>query len=65
MAQYCITMEQTLRIAKWFEAEDDEAAEDIAAQIYEETDVEEYMGAGMEGDYALVADNGRTILDWS
>lgn len=65
MAQYCITMEQTLRIAKWFEAEDDEAAEDIAAQIYEETDMEEYMSVGMEGDYALDSDDGRTIIGWS
>ena len=65
MAQYCITMEQTLRIAKWFEAEDDEAAEDIAAQIYEETDMEEYMSVGMEGDYALDSDDGRIIIGWS
>lgn len=65
MGQYCITMEQTLRIAKWFEAEDDEAAEDIAAQIYEETDMEEYMSGDTEGDYALDSDDGRTILGWS
>ena len=65
MGQYCITMEQTLRIAKWFEAEDDEAAENMAAQIYEETSIEEYMSGGMEGDYSLVTDDGRTILDWA
>ena len=65
MGQYCITMEQTLCIAKWFEAEDDEAAEEIAAQIYEETDMEEFMSGDVEGDYALDSDDGRTILGWS
>lgn len=64
MGQYCITMEQTLRIAKWFEAEDDAAAEGMAARIYRETDMEEYMSGVTEGDYALASDDGRTILGW-
>ena len=32
--EYCITMEQTRRIAVWFNADSDEAAEEKALEIY-------------------------------
>lgn len=64
MAQYCITMEQTFRIAKWFEAANDEVARTIASDLFYNTDVEEYMGGSSEDDYALESDDGRTIIEW-
>ena len=41
--QYCMTMEQTRRIAVFFDSDDDEAAIEKANQILKETPSEDYM----------------------
>ena len=57
--QYCMTMEQTRRIAV------DEAAIEKANQILKETPSEDYESGDKEYDYALCnVDTERTILDW-
>ena len=55
--QYCMTMEQTRRIAVFFDSDDDEAAIEKANQILKETPSEDYES----GDNV---DTERTILDW-
>ena len=40
--QYCMTMEQTRRIAVFFDSDDDEAAIEKANQILKETPSEDY-----------------------
>lgn len=64
MKEYCITMERTLRISKWFEAENDEEAIELANKIYTETADDEYEDGSIEHLYALSEDNGRTVVDW-
>ena len=63
--QYCMTMEQTRRIAVFFDSDDDEAAIEKANQILKETPSEDYESGDKEYDYALCnVDTERTILDW-
>ncbi len=63
--KYCVTMERTLRIAVWFDAPDDEAAEAKAAEINQSTDLKEFEQGDVERDYALCnVENGRLLLDW-
>ena len=63
--QYCMTMEQTRRIAVFFDSDDDEAAIEKANQILKETPSEDYESGHKEYDYALCnVDTERTILDW-
>ena len=63
--QYCMTMEQTRRIAVFFDSGDDEAAIEKANQILKETPSEDYESGDKEYDYALCnVDTERTILDW-
>lgn len=64
MAQYCITMERTLRISKWFEAASDEAAEEVAQSVLLETDASEFEDGDIEFDYAVCSEDGLTIVDW-
>lgn len=64
--QYCMTMEQTRRIAVFFDSDDDEAAIEKANPDIEESTSEELGIPGdKEYDYALCnVDTERTILDW-
>lgn len=64
MAKYWLTMERTLRISVEFEAQDDEEAEQIAADINMKTGLEDFYCGNVETDYSLSDDAGRTILDW-
>ncbi|WP_308856753.1 hypothetical protein [uncultured Oscillibacter sp.] len=62
---YCITMEQTRRIAVFFEADTDEDAEAKAAQINRLTSSDDFVAGDDERDYAVCnSDTGQTILDW-
>lgn len=65
MARYCITMEHTLRISKWFDAENDEEAKEQAHMIHLQAEDKEYEGGNSEYDYALECeDDGRTLVWW-
>ena len=64
MGEYCITMERTTRIAKWFEAEDDNQARELADKIHMETKDSEYEDGDSEYDYALCDGGGRTVVGW-
>lgn len=66
MARYCITMERSLRISKWFDAENDEEAREQASLIHLRTEDEEYDSGDSEYDYALVnEDTNRTLVWWN
>ena len=59
--KYCITMEQTRRIAVYFEAD----AEVKAIQINRSTSSEDFESGDEERDYALYnQDTGQTIVEW-
>lgn len=62
--KYCITIERTMRIAKWFEAADDESATKEAHRIVNNVKPEEFEGGDKESDWALCADDGTMIVDW-
>lgn len=65
MPNYCITMERTLRIAKWFDAKDDAEACERANLIHLQTDDYEYEGGDSEYDYSLVCtENGNELIPW-
>ena len=64
MGRYCITMERTVRIAKWFEAEDDKQARELAEQIHLKTKDHEYEFGDSEYDYALASEDGRDLVLW-
>ena len=50
--EYCITMEQTRRIAVWFNADSDEAAEEKALEIYHNTPAKDFeAGDDTPGEY--------------
>lgn len=62
---YCITMEQTRRIAVFFEADSDEESEEKAAQINRAMSSDDFASGDDERDYALCnTDTGHTIIDW-
>ena len=65
MGKYCVTMEAVMSIAKWFEAENDEAAQEQAEQMLENTSLQEFAEGCVETDYALDAEDGRTVVSWS
>ena len=65
MARYCITMERTDRIEKWFDAADDEEAKQIADQIFENTEAGEYDFGELQHDYCLTNDVHEEIVSWS
>ena len=48
--EYCITMEQTRRIAVWFNADSDEAAEEKALEIYHNTPAKDILPQRQSGD---------------
>lgn len=63
--RYCITLEQTRRIAVWFDADSDDAAEEKAAKINQNATSEDFAESDMERDYALFnQDTNQVILDW-
>ena len=47
---YCLTMEQTRRIAVWFDADSDEEAEKKAREIYHNTPSKDFEAGGEERD---------------
>lgn len=58
-------MERTLRVAKEFQAEDDTAAERVAARLLMETEDEEYEDGNCEYDYSLTSEDGKIIVWWN
>lgn len=62
--RYCITMERTARIAKWFDADDHIAACEAGAKIFSETTDEEFEIGDVERDYAIACDNGCDVVTW-
>ena len=63
--KYFITMEQTRRIAAYFEADCNEDAEVKAIQINRSTSSEDFESGDEERDYALYnQDTGQTIVEW-
>ncbi len=63
--RYCVTMQRTLRIVESFEAPNNEAAEEKAAEINRSTGLEEFKQGEVEEDYALCnAETRELILDW-
>ena len=61
--KYHLTIERTYRIGKEFEADSDEEAEAMAAELYKTTG-NEILSGYCEGDYALCDEKYRTIIDW-
>lgn len=61
-----MTAERTLRIAVTFEAENDEAAEKKADELFADMieHPERFEGGDIEHDSALCDDGDRTIVDW-
>lgn len=64
MGRYCITLELTKRISKWFEAECEDQAWELAEKINNETEDSEYEPGDSERDYSLCDAKGRTIISW-
>lgn len=62
--QYCMTMEQTRRIAVFFDSDDDEAAIEKANQILKETPSEDYESGDKEY-VSLQRQPVRLVLDKS
>ena len=63
--RHCITMEQTRRIAVYFEADCNEDAEEKAIQINQAMPSENFESGDGERDYALYnQDTGQTIVEW-
>ena len=61
---YCLTMEQTRRIAVWFDADSDEEAEKKAREIYHNNPSKEFEDD--ERDCALSnRDTNTMVFDWS
>ena len=64
---YCLTMEQTRRIAVWFDADSDEEAEKTAQEIYHNTPSKDFEAGGMTRETArfLTGIRTRWCFDWS
>lgn len=63
--RYCITLEEVRRIAVYFDADNDEDAEEKADQINQKTESTDFADGTSERDYALCnTESGRTIIDW-
>lgn len=62
---YCLTMEQTRRIAVWFDADSDEEAEKTAQEIYHNTPSKDFEAGDDERDCALSnRDTNTMVFDW-
>ena len=63
---YCLTMEQTRRIAVWFDADSDVEAEKKAREIYHNTPSKDFEAGDDERDCALFnRDTNTMVFDWS
>ena len=63
--KYCVTIEETRRVAIYFEAENDSEAEKKADKIASNITDNELASWDIEQDYALVnEENGKTLIDW-
>ena len=63
---YCLTREQTRRIAVWFDADSDEDAEKKAQEIYHNTPSKDFEAGDDERDCALSnRDTNTMVFDWS
>lgn len=64
--RYCVTIEETRRVAVYFEAENDSEAEKKADKIASNITDDELASGDIEQDYALVnEENGKTLIDWN
>ena len=64
--RYCVTIEETRRVAIYFEAENDSEAEKKADKIASNITDDELTSGDIEQDYALVnEENGKTLIDWN
>ena len=64
--RYCVTIEETRRVAIYFEAENDSEAEKKADKIASNITDNELASGDIEQDYALVnEENGKTLIDWN
>ena len=59
---YCLTMEQTRRIAVWFDADSDEEAEKKAREIYHNTTSKDFEAGDDERDCALSNRDTNTMV---
>ena len=63
--RYCITMEEVRRVAVYFDADNDDDAEEKAAQINQKTESADFAAGSSERDYALYnMESEKTIIDW-
>lgn len=64
--KYCVIIEETKRIAIWFEAENDSEAEKKAINIASNITDDELALGDIDQDYALFnEENGKTLIDWN
>ena len=64
--RYCVTIEETRRVAIYFEAENDSEAEKKADKIASNITDNELASGDIEQDYTLVnEENGKTLIDWN
>lgn len=63
--KYCITIEETKRVAIWFDADSDYDAEEKAAEINETIGSDDLSSGDCYRDYSLVNEStSRTLIDW-
>ena len=64
--RYCVTIEETRRIAICFEAENDSEAEKKADKIASNITDNELASGDIEQDHTLVnVENDKTLIDWN
>ena len=64
--KYCVIIEETRRIAFWFETENDSEAEKKAINIASNITDDELASGDIDQDYALFnEENGKTLIDWN
>ena len=64
--RYCVTIEETRRVAIYFEAENDSEAEKKADKIASNITDDELASGDIEQDHTLVnVENDKTLIDWN
>ena len=64
--KYCVTIEETRRVAIYFEAENDSEAEKKADKIASNITDNELASGDIEQDHTLVnVENDKTLIDWN
>lgn len=64
--RYCVTIEETRRVAIYFEAENDSEAEKKADKIASNITDNELASGDIEQDHTLVnVENDKTLIDWN